>query len=477
MMPAVLAAGLALSGCDGDSLSQGAKANKPIPEKLLAEIESKNMDKGSPMLVRLFKQEAELEVWKQDRTGQFALLKTYPICRWSGDIGPKVREGDRQAPEGFYAITPGQMNPASAYYLSFNIGYPNAYDKAWGRTGSQLMVHGDCSSRGCYAMTDEQISEIYSLGRESFFGGQTAFQVQAYPFRMTPQNMAKYRDNPNMPFWRMIKEGNDIFEVTKTEPKVDVCERKYVFNAEPPPGGRPLSFNPTGKCPAYQLNPEVAQALQQKQREDSSKLAELISRGTPLAKSRAGIDGGMHPVFATKLPDSQSIAMSDVNDYTVSATAPAPGTIPSYVNPPKAPESSVFDTPAAVSTDSTDSKLTSSPAATGSSSGGGFFSSLAKKVGLAKDEPEQAATAAAAKPAPAPKSKPVPKTVQAAKSSDTKSSSIQAAAPRVISLDRTAQAQPSVPAPQPPAAPQPSMAGAQPVPSSDSFSNRWSTLQ
>ncbi|MFX7731716.1 hypothetical protein ABTK10_19510, partial [Acinetobacter baumannii] len=95
------------------------------------------------------------EIWKQTRSGQFALLKTYPICRWSGDLGPKVREGDRQAPEGFYSINPSQMNPQSAYYLSFNTGFPNAFDKALGRTGSQLMVHGDCSSRGCYAMTDE----------------------------------------------------------------------------------------------------------------------------------------------------------------------------------------------------------------------------------------------------------------------------------------------------------------------------------
>ena len=162
--------------------------------------------------IRLFKQEAELEVWKQDRSGHFALLKTYPICRWSGDLGPKVREGDRQAPEGFYSITPAQMNPQSAYYLSFNTGYPNAYDRALGHTGSELMVHGDCSSRGCYAMTDEQIAEIYSLGRESFFGGQKSFQLQAYPFRMTPLNMAKHRNNPNMPFWKMIKEGYDHFE-------------------------------------------------------------------------------------------------------------------------------------------------------------------------------------------------------------------------------------------------------------------------
>ncbi len=177
-----LAAGVLLAGCNSDeiSLANNAKANQPVPPKLVADMAAKDMDLQSPMLVRLFKQEAELEVWKQDRSGRFALLKSYPICRWSGDLGPKVREGDRQAPEGFYSISPGQMNPQSAYYLSFNTGYPNAFDKALGRSGSQLMVHGDCSSRGCYAMTDEQIAEIYSLGRESFFGGQRAFQLRSF---------------------------------------------------------------------------------------------------------------------------------------------------------------------------------------------------------------------------------------------------------------------------------------------------------
>ena len=224
------------------------------------------MDLQSPILVRLFKQEAELEVWKQDRSGRFALLKTYPICRWSGDLGPKVREGDRQAPEGFYSITPAQMNPQSAYYLSFNTGYPNAFDRALGRTGSQLMVHGDCSSRGCYAMTDEQIAEIYSLGRESFFGGQRAFQLQAYPFRMTPMNMAKHRNNPNMPFWKMIKEGYDHFEVTRQEPKVDFCEKKYVFDAvKAPDAKRDPVFEASAKCPAYVIPDEIADAVREKQ--------------------------------------------------------------------------------------------------------------------------------------------------------------------------------------------------------------------
>ena len=211
---AAICVAVPLSGCNTDGvLPMSEKAARPLPPKLVAEIESKSMDKESPILVRVFKEESELEVWKQDRTGRFALLKTYPICRWSGELGPKIKEGDRQAPEGFYTITPGQMNPNSAYYLSFDLGYPNAFDRAHGRTGAQLMVHGDCSSRGCYSMTDEQISEIYALGRDSFFGGQKSFQVQAYPFRMTAQNMAKHRNSPHLAFWKMLKKGNDHFEV------------------------------------------------------------------------------------------------------------------------------------------------------------------------------------------------------------------------------------------------------------------------
>src|SRR6185436_4277311 len=213
-----LAAVVALAGCESDTLYSG-KAMKSLSPEMVAALQQKNMPAESPMLVRLFKQEAELEVWKQDAAGRYELLKTYPICRWSGELGPKIREGDRQAPEGFYTITPAQMNPNSAYYLSFNIGYPNAYDRAWGRTGSQLMVHGDCSSAGCYAMTDEQISEIYALGRESFFGGQRAFQIQAYPLRMTALNMAKHRNSPHFAFWKNLKQGYDHFEVSRLEPK------------------------------------------------------------------------------------------------------------------------------------------------------------------------------------------------------------------------------------------------------------------
>ncbi|HXN42603.1 MAG TPA: murein L,D-transpeptidase family protein, partial [Xanthobacteraceae bacterium] len=243
-----------LAGCETDGVDISAKALKPLSPAMVAELERKHMPKETPILVRLFKEEAELEIWKQDDSGRFALLATYPVCRWSGELGPKVKQGDRQAPEGFYTITPAQLNPNSHYYLSVDIGYPNAFDRAYGRTGSNLMIHGDCSSAGCYAMTDEQIGEIYALARESFFGGQRAFQVQAYPFRMTPANMARHRNNPNMPFWKMLKQGNDHFEVMRLEPKVDVCDKRYVFDAVPPGSSKSIVFNPTGRCPAYVVN-------------------------------------------------------------------------------------------------------------------------------------------------------------------------------------------------------------------------------
>src|ERR1700674_5241335 len=285
-----VARAVALAGCETDDISPGGRAMRPLPAALVAEIESRNMPRESPILVRIFKEEAELEVWKQDAAGRFALLKTYPICRWSGELGPKIKEGDRQAPEGFYNITPGQMNPNSNYYLAFNLGFPNAYDRANDRTGAFLMVHGDCSSAGCYAMTDEQIQEIYALGRDSFLGGQKSFQVQAYPFRMTPLNMARHRNSPNMAFWRMIKEGNDHFMVTRQEPQVDVCEKHYVFDARTPAdASTPVVFRPRDKCPVYEVPDEIATVVKEKHDRDERAFAEYASRGIATVAVRTGI--------------------------------------------------------------------------------------------------------------------------------------------------------------------------------------------
>jgi murein L,D-transpeptidase YafK len=301
LAPAAVAAAVTLAGCNPDNIPTG-RSQAPLSEKMISEIASKNMDTDSPILARIFKEEAEMEVWKKNRDGEYALLKTYPICRWSGDLGPKKREGDRQAPEGFYTITPGQMNPASNYYLAFNTGFPNAYDRAWGYTGSELMVHGDCSSRGCYAMTDEQIQEIYALARESFGGGQRAFQLEAFPFRMTALNMAKHRNNQNFAFWKMLKEGYDHFEATHQEPKVAVCEKRYVFDpAEPDNASRPLKFDARGKCPVYQLDKNIADAVLEKRRTEQYQMAEYIAHGIATVPPRSGIDGGMNPVFAAEL--------------------------------------------------------------------------------------------------------------------------------------------------------------------------------
>lgn len=235
-----------LGGCQGSFDDLVPKDTAPLPDRIVHAMKAKGMTRHSPIMVRIFKEEGQLEVWKQQDTGRYDLIASYDICKWSGKLGPKFREGDRQAPEGFYTVNPWQMNPKSSYYLAFNIGYPNAYDLVHGRTGSNLMVHGACSSAGCYSMTDEQVREIYAFARDAFQGGQTAFQIQAFPFRMTAANMARYRNDPNFAFWEMLKEGYDHFELTKVPPKVDVCEGRYVFNRIAEEGTR---FSPTGQCP------------------------------------------------------------------------------------------------------------------------------------------------------------------------------------------------------------------------------------
>jgi murein L,D-transpeptidase YafK len=268
---AVMAFGLlVLAGCNASNFP---KAQAPVPAALVAKMQQLGMKETSPIFIRIFKQESEFEIWKQRADGQYALLKTYGICKWSGELGPKKKEGDRQAPEGFYTVTPAQMNPNSSYYLSFNIGYPNAFDRSLGRTGANLMVHGACSSAGCYSMTDESAGEIFALARDSFRGGQTSFQIQAFPFRMTPENMAKYRDNPNMDFWRMLKVGYDTFELTRVPPKVDVCNRGYVFNAD----AGTATFDASGACPAYSQPPALVAALAKKKADDDARMQVAVA--------------------------------------------------------------------------------------------------------------------------------------------------------------------------------------------------------
>lgn len=285
----LLVAAVTLAGCSESALESAisAKANKPLPERIVTQMKAKGMPRTSPVMARVFKEEAKLEIWKQKSNGRFDLIASYDICQWSGQLGPKFLEGDRQAPEGFYTVGPAQLNPRSSYHLAFNMGFPNAFDRAHGRTGSNLMVHGGCSSSGCYSMTDEQVEEIYAFARDAFSGGQREFQIQAFPFRMTPENMARYRNDPNYAFWSMLKEGYDHFEITKVPPKVDVCEKRYVFNQVPEGNA---TFSPTGMCPPMSQPGSLVSAYQSQKLNFDAAFATYSEKDLPAPRdSIAGI--------------------------------------------------------------------------------------------------------------------------------------------------------------------------------------------
>ena len=193
-------------------------------------ISAAGVSRGAPVLLRIFKREFELEIWLM-RDGKFQRFATYPICMWSGDLGPKIQQGDRQAPEGFYTVDATALNPASKYHRSFNLGFPNAFDRAHGRTGSLLMVHGDCRSIGCYAMTDPVIDEIWALVTSALQAGQKRIQVEVFPFHMTDANLARHAQDASAPFWSDLKAGHDLFEREHVPPQVSVCRGRYVFRS------------------------------------------------------------------------------------------------------------------------------------------------------------------------------------------------------------------------------------------------------
>jgi murein L,D-transpeptidase YafK len=247
---AICAIGGGLSACASVDLLGPPAHLTPLPKETIALLGKRRMDVKAPVFIRIYKEESELEVWKLREDGRFYLLKTYPICNWSGKLGPKVRAGDRQSPEGFYTVTPQQMNPKSQYHLAFNIGYPNPYDRSNRRTGAALMVHGGCGSSGCYAMTDALMEEVYALMREAFDGGQTVVHVHAFPFRMSKANMARHAKSEWAAFWRTLKQGYDYFELTRQVPTIAVCSRRYVVNVRMS-SGDPSKLNPSAACPPF----------------------------------------------------------------------------------------------------------------------------------------------------------------------------------------------------------------------------------
>ncbi len=207
----------------------------PDLDRLDARLAAHGFAQGAAVLIRIFKREHHLEVWLA-RDGRFHRFATYPICRWSGGLGPKFQTGDRQAPEGFYNVSAAQLNPASRWYRSFNLGFPNLYDRASGRTGSALMVHGGCSSSGCYAMTNPVMGEIWTLLTAALQNGQNSVQVQAFPFRLTDAALDEAARHPDAAFWHQLKRGHDLFEANQLPPAVIVCKGAYQFSSG---AGRP----------------------------------------------------------------------------------------------------------------------------------------------------------------------------------------------------------------------------------------------
>ena len=203
--------------------------NKYWDDPLEKRLKDLNATMGDPVFIRIFKEASLLEVWIH--TGaQYRLLKNYFICAYSGALGPKEKEGDKQAPEGFYKVRKEYLNPNSKFHLSFNLGYPNAYDRAHERTGSFLMVHGNCVSIGCYAMTDEKMEEIYALVEHALQKGQKFVPVHIYPFRMTKENMADHSESRWYDFWTNLKEGYDYFETEKVPPEIKVKNGHYIIS-------------------------------------------------------------------------------------------------------------------------------------------------------------------------------------------------------------------------------------------------------
>jgi murein L,D-transpeptidase YafK len=230
------------------------RAGKTLPgtpdlSRLSARLDKGGVALGAPVYLRIYKLESELEVWVQ-KDGGFERFATYPICYWSGRLGPKLKEGDRQAPEGFYTVDKDALNPNSRMHLSFNLGFPNAYDRGKGRTGSFLMVHGGCSSIGCYAVTNDVVDEIWAFVSAALDNGQARIPVHAFPFRMTERNLRLRSGDKWNGFWADLKKGSDLFEKSRIPPKVSVCDGRYVFE----PGSLSTVESPVEEhCP-----PEIA---------------------------------------------------------------------------------------------------------------------------------------------------------------------------------------------------------------------------
>lgn len=220
--------------------------NTPAVENLDQRLAAKGLESGREVFIRIFKAESQLELWMRNGD-RFVLLDTYPICHWSGTIGPKLQEGDKQNPEGFYKIRRRHLHLAGRWPRSLNLGFPNPFDKSQDRTGSYILLHGGCSSTGCFAMTDPVMQEIYGLTEKALRAGQEVVNIHVFPFRMTDTNLDKYAGSEWGDFWLNLKEGYDAFEATHVPPRIGVCDKRYVVQDAQPGETRNVAVKATSR--------------------------------------------------------------------------------------------------------------------------------------------------------------------------------------------------------------------------------------
>jgi murein L,D-transpeptidase YafK len=299
-----------------------AEGRLPLPgtpdlADLTARLAAGGHKPGTPMFIRIFKEESELELWYR-RGDRFVHFATYPMCHWSGTLGPKMREGDRQNPEGFYTVTSRLLHRVGRWPRSLNIGFPNAFDRAFGRTGSYILVHGGCSSTGCFAMTNAVIEEIYTLTEQAIRRGQDRVHVHVFPFRMTEANMDRHRSSEWFEFWQNLKEGYDAFEATRVPPKVAICDKRYLFQrAGPEEVGDP---GPLALC-----GDPRATTAERKDRTPSARRA-----GPPLPPPQSSLRTSRHgPPLESRarvasVPQTGAETTSAPRAHSASAPLPAP---------------------------------------------------------------------------------------------------------------------------------------------------------
>jgi hypothetical protein len=275
------------------------------------------------MLLRIFKAESELEIWLE-KDGRFEHFATYPICHWSGTLGPKQREGDKQTPEGFYTITSRQLHHVGRWPRSLNLGFPNAFDQAMGRSGSYILVHGGCSSVGCFAMTNPVIGEIYDLAAAALRSNQRHIPAHVFPFRMTQENLAKHATSEWAGFWANLKEGYDSFEKTRQAPRVSVCSNRYhVEDGSPREAG---VQNPLAVCGG------TAAAIRSS--DPSAQLVPIENLRTDPSLPTPAVAEGQSPLEASEKTGQSSQGMFELLPHLKATPAPRVVTARLAANPP-----------------------------------------------------------------------------------------------------------------------------------------------